>query len=341
MGQILSIKEAKQLERDADFKITGVISKFSRRMDRNGNPFWEMTVNDTSGDLIGKAWGNSSWYNTQGGDKFPIDPDNCGLNFEGLSVGFVGKTSDFREQIQFNFSEIYILDQNKYPPKMFMRRSPLKQEFLEKTFNDLISKISYPELKNFVTRIFFEHGIWEKFRIWPAAFLLHHAYSGGLLEHSVSVTIGARDMARHYSEFNIPVNLDILTAGALLHDIGKIESYNAIPVPSVNTAGNAIEHVSLGYHTFMKIAEKENLNSELSMAIGHIILSHHGKFEYGSPVLPQTPEAMLVNASDDIDFKLTFWKNQIENLAPHSQHTEFLSFIGQRLWRGVKIDEQN
>ena len=336
----MSIKDVKQMAKDTDFIIKGVVSKFSRRKDRNGSPFWEMTVNDNSGDLVGKAWGNSVWYNNQGGDRFPIDPDNCGLNFEGLSLGFIGKTSEFRDQVQFNFQEVYILDQIQNPPSSFTRRSPLKQEFLEETFNDLISKISNSELKNFVSRAFFEHSIWEKFRTWPAAVLLHHAYSGGLLEHSISVTIGARDMARHYSDFKIPVDVDIITAGALLHDIGKIEAYSGIPVPSMQPVGNVIEHVSLGYHMFMKIAEAENLNSELAMAIGHIILSHHGKFEYGSPVLPQTPEAMLVSASDDIDFKLTFWKNQIENLNPQNDITDFISFIGQRFWRGVKLPKE-
>ena len=337
MSKILSIKDVKQLSRDSDFTITGVVSKLSRRLDRNNNPFWEITVNDTTGDIIGRAWSLAKWYNTQGGDKFPIDPDNCGINFEGLSVGFIGKTSDFRDQLQYNFNEIYILDQNKYPPKDFTKRSPLSQEFLEETFKDLISKIENEELQNFVNAVFFKHGLWEKFRTWPAAVTYHHAYFGGLLEHSNSVTIGARDLAEHYYDFKIPVNLDLITAGGLLHDIGKLDAYKNSPVPQMNPVGTVIEHVSLGYHKFMSLAEIENLNSDITTAIGHIILSHHGKFEYGSPVLPETPEAMIVSSADEIDFKLAFWKNQIENLQEQVEITEFFPSIGQRLWRGIKF----
>ena len=340
MEKIFCIRDIKQLTKDSDFKLMGVVSKFSRRLDRNENPYWEMTINDTTGDLSGKAWSQSVWFNTQGGDKFQIDPDNCGINFEGLSVGLIGKTSDFRDQIQFNFNEIYILDQNKYPPKSFAKRSPLKQDFLEETFKSLIAEISYEPLRNFVEAVFFKHGLWEKFRTWPAALLLHHAYSGGLLEHSISVTIGARDLAKHYETFKIPVDMNLVIAGGLLHDIGKIEAYEGMVVPQINTVGNVIEHVSLGYHTLMKIAEAEKLDENIKIALGHIMLSHHGKFEYGSPVLPEMPEAMIVSAADDIDFKLTFWKNQIENLNPQNDITDFISFIGQRFWRGVKLPKE-
>ena len=81
--------------------------------------------------------------------------------------------------------------------------------------------------------MFFTRGLGDKFKVWPAAVTLHHAYTGGLLEHSVSVALGARDTAKHYEEFKIPVDMDLVIAGALLHDIGKIESYTIAPVPQI------------------------------------------------------------------------------------------------------------
>ena len=184
-------------------------------------------------------------------------------------------------------------------------------------------------------KIFFERGLWESFKIWPAAVSMHHAYAGGLLEHSVSVAIGARDLAKHYEEFKMPVNMDLVIAGALLHDIGKLEAYAADPVAAVKPVGNVIEHIVLGYGMLMKFAELEGLDKNVALALSHIILSHHGRREFGSPVLPETPEAFIVSAADDVDFKISFWKAQMEALTPPTEITEYFPMIERRLWRGT------
>lgn len=335
MKNILNIKEVKQLNKNSDFITRGIISKLTRRKDRNDNPFWEMTISDSTGDLDGKVWSQAIWWNTQGGEKFPIDPDNCGIRFDGSSVEVEGRIAEFREQLQFNFNAVFYLDQTDFPPHMFSRHSPVKPEFLEETFRKLIAEIKRENLRNFLEAVFFTHNLWEKFKVWPAAISLHHAYTGGLLEHSVSVAIGARDIAKHYAEFKIPVDMDLVIAGSLLHDIGKTEAYSIAPVPAMTTKGNVIEHVTLGYGMFMRFAELEHLDENLVAALGHIIASHHGRLEFGSPVLPACPEAMIVSLADDLDFKLSYWKVQIDGLNPQSDVTDYLALIERRLWRGI------
>ena len=315
----------------------GVISNFTRRRDRNNSPFWEITLSDPSGDIDGKVWQASGWRNSQGGDDFSIDPDNCGIKFEGASVKIDGLVAEFREQLQYNFTAISYLDQINFPPKMFARRSPIKVEILEDLFNKLIQQISNQNLRDFVNAVFFKHGLWQKFKVWPAAVTMHHAYSGGLLEHSVSVAIGAMDLARHYSVFKIPVNMDLVIAGALLHDIGKLDAYDFNAVPQVTTAGTVIEHIMLGYAAFMKFADAEGLDPNITNAIGHIIASHHGRREFGSPVLPATPEAFIVSAADDVDFKLAYWKSQVDGLNSDTEVTDYLPAIDRRLWRGIAL----
>ena len=198
----------------------------------------------------------------------------------------------------------------------------------------MINLIEEP-LRTFVNTIFFKRGLWDDYKYWPAAVSLHHAYTGGLLEHSLSVAITSREIARHYNEFKIPVNLDIVVAGALLHDIGKLDAYTLAPVPLVTVEGNVIEHIISGHHRFMTLAENENLDKALTLALAHIIVSHHGRREYGSPVLPATPEAMIVSAADDLDFKLNYWTNQIDALSPQSNVTDYLPQIDRRLWKGT------
>ena len=335
MKNILSIKEVKHLSKNSDFVTRGIISKLTRRKDRNDNPFWEMTISDSSGDLDGKVWPASTWWNTQGGDKFPVDPDNCGLHFEGASVELEGRIAEYREQLQYNFNAVSYLDQSDYPPHMFSKTSPVKADFLEETFRSLIAEVKREDLRLFLEDVFFTRNLWEKFKVWPAAVSLHHAYTGGLLEHSVSVALGARDIAKHYADFMIPVDMDLVIAGALLHDLGKLEAYTIAPVPSMTLKGNVIEHITLGVSMFMKFAEEDGLSEELTLALGHILASHHGRREFGSPVLPETPEAMIVSTADDLDFKLSYWKCQIDALNPQSDVTDYLALIDRRLWRGI------
>ena len=337
MKKILNIREVKQLPKNSEFILRGIISKLTRRIDRTENPFWEMTISDSSGDLDGKVWSVSTWWNTQAGDKFPIDPDNCGLRFEGASVEIDGKIAEFREQLQYNFNSLYYLDQTDYPPHMFSRHSPVKAEKLEGTFRSLIAEVKREDLRKFLEVVFFSpaHNLWEKFKLWPAAVSLHHAYAGGLLEHSVSVALGAKHIAEHYPDFAIPIDMDLVIAGSLLHDIGKTEAYSTAPIPQMTTKGNVIEHITLGYTMFMRYAESEHLSEDLTLALGHILLSHHGRKEFGSPVLPETPEAMIVSAADDLDFKLSYWKYQIDTLLPDSELTDYLPLIDRRFWRGI------
>ena len=335
MKKILNIREVKQLPKNSDFILRGSVSKLTRRVDRNDNPFWEMTISDSSGDLDEKVWAVSIWWNTQGGDKFPIDPDNCGLRFEGSSVEIEGRIAEFREQLQYNFNSIYYLDQADYPPHMFSRHSPLKTEILEDIFRNLIAEIKRDDLRKFLEAVFSPENLWDKFKVWPAAVTLHHAYTGGLLEHSVSVAQGARDIAKHYADFKIPVDMDLVIAGALLHDIGKIEAYSISPTPMMTLKGNVIEHITLGYNMFIQLADSEKLSEDLTLALGHILLSHHGRREFGSPVMPSTPEAMIVSAADDLDFKLSYWKYQIEALNGQSELTDYLPLIDRKFWRGI------
>ena len=335
MKRILNIKDVKLLGKNSDFVVRGSVSKLVRRIDRNDNPFWDITISDNSGELDGKVWGASIWWNSQGGDKFPVDPDNCGLRFEGASVEIEGKIAEFRDLLQYNFNSVYYLDQNEFPPHMFSKRSPVSTELLENSFLSLIGDVKRNDLRKFLEAVFFSHNLWEKFHVWPAAVTLHHAYTGGLLEHSVSVALGAKGMVQHYADFQIPVDTDLVIAGALLHDIGKLEAYTIAPSPMVTTKGNVIEHISLGYNMFIKFAEAEQLADDLTLALGHIIISHHGLRDYGSPVPPATPEAMIVSAADDIDFKLSYWKWQIDGLNPQSEVTDYLPLLDRRLWRGI------
>ena len=332
----LTIREVRQLPRDANFNLLGVVSRLIRKKDRNDKPFWDITVWDGTGELEGKIWSNSTWWNLQGGERCPVDPlGDHGLKFEGATAGLQGKVVEFREQAQYNFSDIYYVDQTKYPPHCFVRRSPLSDEKMEADLRALIAETREP-IRGFLEAVFFRHKLWDRFKVWPAAVSLHHAYVGGLLEHSLSVAAGARDLARRYAAAGTLLDVDVAVAGGLLHDLGKLDTYALTTVPQMTTPGNVLEHITLGYHRFMALAEQEDLDHDLALALGHIIVSHHGRKDYGSPVLPATPEAMIVAAADDLDFKVFYWRSQMENLDALHDITEYIPQLERRLWRGPR-----
>ena len=330
-----TVREVRQLPLDATFNVLGVVSRLTRKKDRNDKPFWDISITDGTGDLEGKIWGGSNWWNLSGGDRYPLDPLNLGdLKFEGATVGLQGKVSEFREQTQYNFNDVYYVDQEKYPPHSFVRRSPLSDERMESEFRALLAEMREP-LKSFLDAVFFKQGLWKKFMAWPAAVSMHHAYVGGLLEHSLAVALGAKALARHYADRGYPVDVDLATAGGLLHDLGKLDSYSLNPAPQMTIPGNVAEHIVLGYHRFMALAEQEGLDGKVALALGHIIVSHHGRREYGSPVLPATQEALIVAASDDLDFKMFCWRSQIDGLEAGHDTTDYIPLLERRFWRGL------
>ena len=126
----------------------------------------------------------------------------------------------------------------------------------------------------------------------------------------------------------------LLAAGALLHDLGKLDAYRLSPMPQMTVPGTVIDHVALGYARFDRLAETFGLEERLRLALGHILISHHGSKEFGSPALPATPEAMIVSSADELDFRLYCWKNAVDQLDDDSDGiTDFSYSAGRRFWK--------
>jgi 3'-5' exoribonuclease len=142
----------------------------------------------------------------------------------------------------------------------------------------------------------------------PAAKSLHHAWLGGLLEHIVSLTGTCDSTAKHYPE----INRDLLLTGAILHDIGKLEELSWGTNFDYTLSGQMLGHITLGIAMIeKKLAVFVDFPPELRILVEHLVLSHHGKLEFGSPKLPMIPEAVVLHYLDDLDAKM------------HTMRTEF------------------
>ncbi|MCF7935841.1 MAG: HD domain-containing protein [Synergistales bacterium] len=332
---MVTIAEIRQLAEGETFKGLFAVQSILQRKDRNGNPFWEISVMDPSGTLDAKIWGNSTWMDAGGGreNAAEFDPtaEGCAQRLTGTTIGGKGKVGTFKGKPQYTLNAVYLLNQEEYPAHAFVQKSPVPYEELHERF-DSLRRSAPEEMRSFLDFVF-SGSLWDRFRVLPAAVTHHHAYVHGLLEHTVMVTESALAVAQRYERSGIPVDPGVVIAGGLLHDLGKIETYELVPTPEVTLRGAVIDHVALGYAAFSRLAGEYGLEERTATHLGHILLSHHGQKEFGSPILPATPEALIVAAADELDFKLFCWDEQIQPLNADQEISGFHFATQRRFWK--------
>jgi 3'-5' exoribonuclease len=191
----------------------------------------------------------------------------------------------------------------EYEPDQLAAESEVSLELLERDLRALLSTVQDPDLRGLLGRFFGEESeTWPRFRDAPAAKVYHQAYRHGLLEHTLSVAQAVSAAANFFPG----IDREVAVAGALLHDIGKTVAYNEDPLAiDLTDAGRLQGEIPLGYYAVRRaIEELPGFDPGLAQSVLHIILSHHGSLEHGSPVLPSTREAVLVHMIDNLGGRL-------------------------------------
>jgi 3'-5' exoribonuclease len=171
-----------------------------------------------------------------------------------------------------------------------------------------------------------------KLRVWPAAQTLHHAYRAGFLEHVLQMAAVGEFMAKAYG-----ANADVLLAGVLLHDIGKLQELDYEISTSYSREGRLLGHIVLGSTLVRDVAMSiEGFPPLLLAEIQHLILSHHGCLEYGSPVVPQTVEAFILSFIDDLDAKINMVRQAIRDDTGDGEFTSYHSRLERMFWKGAQ-----
>jgi 3'-5' exoribonuclease len=333
--QRLSTRQIKALGENESFCGVFLLQRLSPKVSpKNGQPYWNCSVMDGDGGIDAKIWSSADWIDLSSGagQKKKVNPLDEGFvrSVEGTSVGVKGKVNSYRGQQQFVFEEIYLVDQEKYPPHLFVRKSTIPLEELEARFWKLLARAN-GRRRSFLECVF-SGELWDRFQIIPAAVTHHHAYVHGLLEHTVMVTESALAMADSYVKSGTRLDSDVVIGGGLLHDIGKIDAYGLTPAPAMTLPGAVLDHVPLGFARFRSLADSFGLDEVTAMHLGHIILSHHGEKEYGSPVLPATREALIVSVADELDFRLFCYDAAVETTLPGGV-SDYHAVTQRRYWK--------
>jgi 3'-5' exoribonuclease len=267
-----------------------LLTKKELRQDKNGRDYLDLELVDASGAIIGKVWSDSR---ALGGDFERHD-----------FVAYQGTVHRFRDQLQLNVKECRrVTDQDRehgFDEALVIPSTHHDIDELDARLRQIYSEeIERPLLRRLALETLDEYG--GRLREHPAAKTIHHAYRGGLLEHVVSMADLAIRICDHYPE----LDRDLVLIGVLFHDLGKLVEIGAMPVNDYTTVGRLVGHVVIGRDLLRQQCEAiEEIPAELRLHLEHLILSHQGRLEFGSPIPPMTSEALALHFIDDLDSKL-------------------------------------
>ncbi|MEJ2190518.1 MAG: HD domain-containing protein [Acidobacteriota bacterium] len=218
----------------------------------------------------------------------------------GTVVRVRGQVQRYNQRIQVVIRRAEELTEDRVEQDLFVRSSAVEPAVLWQKLLALIEDVSQENLRQLLYRVFSDREVEKLFKVAPAARSMHHAFRSGLLEHTVSMAVVARDLARHYG-----LDEGLVVAGALLHDLGKVWELEIGASIEYTDDGRLLGHLPMEVlFVERKITELESFPPELRRQLLHILLAHHGEYEFGSPRRPKTPEALLVHMADNLDSKM-------------------------------------
>lgn len=288
------------------------------RQARNGSLYFQAELCDSTGSIPARMWDASEVLLEALGET----------NF----VRVRGRVEVYRDQPQLILASIRPAPQDEIDLERFLPHSPRDPDERLARLMDLIESIQNPHLRALLKAFFGDAGFVERFKRCPAAVSYHHATIGGLIEHTTSVAELADLVCRQYPQ----LNRDILLAGAILHDIGKVRELAYEEAFSYTVHGELVGHVVSGVLMVEdKVQTLPDFPEDLLDELRHIILSHHGEYEFGSPKLPMTREALALHYLDNIDAKVEAVTRALEaENVGDEDWTEHLRMLRRRFYRG-------
>ncbi|HXQ27212.1 MAG TPA: HD domain-containing protein [Candidatus Acidoferrales bacterium] len=278
-----------------------VREKEIRTSARTGKSWLELSLADRSGSIPAKMW-----------DNF----DAISKTFERDDVVRIrGRVKLYNGQKELTLEQVIPAAEREYDLGDFLPHTKYDVEKLYADLRAAVAGMKNPWLQQLLSSVVDDPAIAPRLKRAPAAMTMHHAYLGGLLEHVVSLIGLALSVAAHYPE----LDPDLLLAGVVLHDVGKIDELRYARGIDYSDEGRLLGHITIGV---LLVREKckaiAGFPAPLAVLVEHLILSHHGSHEFGSPSLPQIPEAVALNFIDDIDSKMAGMRATLEQAAAGS-----------------------
>ena len=279
---------------------TEIISSFILRnkqvfQKKNGEPYLRLTLGDKTGEIQGLMW-----------DNLPKTDD---IKTDDL-LKIKGRVNSYQGKLQITIQKLEKTDFGDAKPSEFMPVGTQDPNLLLFYLEKIISSLKNKNLSDLLNLFFTQEDFIREFSTCPAGKTLHHPFIGGLLEHTVAVAKICESLFFLY-DF---LDYDLLITSALLHDIGKTKELKFSSSISYSDEGKLLGHIVIGVEMIDdKVRSIPDFQQELLNQLKHIILSHHGEYEYGSPKMPMTLEALVLHYADNIDAKVNGFKIWMDN----------------------------
>ena len=297
-----------------------VLSEKILSQKKDGNNFLNITLSDKTGTIKGVVWDN-------------VDQIAAGIT-SGDFAHVNGSVSEYRGTLQVVIKIMEPFPSDRIDPSDFLPQTSRDIEGMFKRLVKRMDSITTDYLKALIDAFFKDKEFVNKFKTAPAAKKMHHAYIGGLLEHTLSMTSLAEKIAGHYSG----IDRDLLLSGAILHDIGKIDEFEYQFKIDYSDKGRLLNHIVIGLKMVdEKLSGIKHFPEDQVLLLKHLIVSHHGTREFGSPEPPKTIEAVLLNYIDEIDSKVNAIRDFIASEDPDETWTSYHRLLERHFYKGKKV----
>jgi len=274
-----------------------LITGMTKGITTSGAPYISLTLQDQTGTIEAKVW--------------DAKEDQVAAIVLGKVVNITGEVLKYRNALQLRVFAVSMLAEGDYDPSDFVSGSDLSLEYMKQRIYGVVDSMQDEVIKKVCVATVEYFG--EKIFTYPAAARNHHDFVGGLATHM----IGMLDIAESLCNLYPQLNRDLLLSGVLLHDLGKIIELSGPILTEYTLEGKLVGHISIMQSLVVEIAKKLNVEtSEQVTLMRHLILSHHGEYEFGSPILPMIMEAEILNFVDNIDARMNMFSKALEPVEP-------------------------
>lgn len=291
-----------------------------------GDLYIAMFLSDKTGKVNSRVWqATQELYQSIPGEGF---------------VAIRGKSELYQGNMQIVINDVQVVEPDQVKLMDYMPRTEKNIGNMFEEFKGIIGEITNPDLKNLTQAFFADTDLMKQFCIAPAAMQMHHNYLGGLLEHTLSMATVAKVLFPLYPK----IQKDLVLAAIFLHDIAKTQELSYKIGFGYTDRGQLLGHIIQGTQMVTQKADELKaagtpINEDILDSLLHIIVSHHGQYDYGSPKLPATPEAFMVNYIDNLDAKMNQTATLIENdLGDGGNWTSYQRSLETRLYRNRVLD---
>lgn len=287
-------------------------------MAKNGKPYLNLKLMDRSGEIEGRVWDNAE--------------EISGYFEKNDIVTVKGRGSLYQGKIQLSIVDVRKAAEGAASADDFLPRSAKEPDDMLLELKGIISSIKDPYLKILMDSFMNDKQFADLLKTAPAAKGMHHVYIGGLLEHTLSVARLVIELSRHYNG----VNIDLLLSGSILHDMGKTRELSYKSAFDYTDEGRLLGHIIIGIQMLdEKIRGIDGFPEKTAMLLRHMIASHHGELEFGSPKRPKTLESLLLHNIEDMDAKINAYQSAVNrDTSEDTSWTPYQKMFERYLYKG-------